>query len=134
MEEMFSNNNESLETTENIENENLLNFSLKTSFMEKDKKVIVFDFGGGTYDVSLIEICESIFETRASAGDQHLGGGDLDNKLMEYCLNDFCKKNKLPKEDIKKNYKCMQRLKIACEGSKKILSIKEEDTIYIEDF
>ena len=133
MEEMFSNNNESLEL-ENTENDNMLDFSLKTSFREKDKKVIVFDFGGGTYDVSLIEITESIFETRASAGDQHLGGGDLDNKLMEYSLDDFCNKNKISKNDIKKNYKCMQRLKIACERTKKILSIKEEDTIYIEDF
>ena len=131
MEEMFSNNNESQETGEN---ENLLDFSLKTSFMEKDKTVIVFDFGGGTYDVSLIEISESIFETRASAGDQHLGGGDFDNQLMEYCLNDFSNKNRIPKEDIKKNYKCMQRLKIACERSKKMLSTKDEDTIYIEDF
>ena len=134
MEEMLSNNNESLETTENIENGNLLNFSLKTSFMEKDKKLIVFDFGGGTYDVSLIEISESIYETRASAGNQHLGGGDFDNKLMDYCLNDFYNKTKIPKEDIKKNYKCMQRLKLACESSKKILSIKDKDEIYIENF
>ena len=120
----------------NINNSSPLNFSLKTSFLnqENDKIVLVFDFGGGTYDVSLIEVTDYIFETRATRGNQYLGGGDLDNKLMEYCLDSFSKIIKVPKEEIKKNYKSIQRLKIACEKTKKILSIKEEDIIYVENF
>ena len=121
---------------DNLINSNPFNYSLKTSFLiqEEDKIVLVFDFGGGTYDVSLIEITDSIFETRATKGNQYLGGGDLDNKLMEYCLDNFSKIIKVPKEEIQKNYKSIQRLKIACEKTKKILSIKEEDKIYVDNF
>ena len=125
---------EEAENIYNMENENLLKFSLQTSFMENEKLIIVFDLGGGTYDVSLIEVSKALFETRATAGDQFLGGGDFDNKIMEYCLDTFCHKTSISKEEIENNYKCMQRLKIACERSKIILSIREEDTIYIEDF
>ena len=125
---------EEAENIYNMENENLLKFSLQTSFMKNDKLIIVFDLGGGTYDVSLIEVSNLNFETRATAGDQFLGGGDFDNKIMEYCLENFCYKTNISKEEIENNYKCMQRLKIACERSKIILSIREEDTIYIEDF
>ena len=130
MEDMFLDFN-------NKDNQNILKFSLRASCIEnnEDKKILVFDFGGGTYDVSLIEILNnSIFSTRASAGDQHLGGGDLDNKLMEECLAYFSSKYKIETEVIKQNYKCMQILKIACEKAKKILSIREETVIYIEDF
>ena len=121
---------------DNLINPNPFNYSLKTSFLiqEDDKNVLVFDFGGGTYDVSLIEVTDSIFETRATRGNQYLGGGDLDNKLMEYCLEYFSNIIKVPKEEIQKNYKSIQRLKIACEKTKKILSIKEEDKIYVDNF
>ena len=112
--------------------------SLRTSLMNnennKDKKVLVFDLGGGTYDVSLIQVNDYIFETKASSGNQHLGGGDFDNVLMEYSLTQFCQNTKKSINDIKNNYKCMQRLKIACEHTKKILSIRENDAIFIEDF
>ena len=98
-----------------------------------DKFFLVFDLGGGTYDVSLVEQNESMLETISSAGDQMLGGGNFDEKLMEYCLSKL-DNLKLNKDEIKKNFKSMQRLKFACEQSKKFLSIKEQDTIYIEDF
>ena len=104
---------------------------------EKDdnsKIILVFDFGGGTFDVSIVEMDERCVETLVSSGDQMLGGGDFDNKLMEFCLNNFVEKTKKDKKKIKKNYKSMQRLKIACEQTKKILSKKYEDTIFIEDF
>ena len=100
----------------------------------KEKYILVFDFGGGTYDVSLIEVNGYMFETCSTAGDQMLGGGDLDNTLMEYCLDIFSKNIQIDKNVIKQNYKSIQRLKIACEQTKKILSTKTEDKIYIEDF
>ena len=98
-----------------------------------DKFFLVFDLGGGTYDVSLVEQNESMLETISSAGDQMLGGGNFDERLMEYCLSKL-DNLKLNKDEIKKNFKSMQRLKFACEQSKKFLSIKEQDKIYIEDF
>ena len=118
----------------NLEKEIVDNLN-RTSFKNTDEclKIIVFDLGSGTYDVSLIEYGQNIFETIASAGNSSLGGSDFDNRLMEYCLNDFYKKNKdITMEEI--NYKCKQRLKIACEQTKKYLSIKMEDSIFIEDF
>ena len=100
-----------------------------------DKKVIVFDLGGGTYDVSLIDFGDNIFETKASSGNTKFGGGDFDNRLMDYCIDKFCEANKnFSVEKIKKNNKCKQRLKIACEQLKKNLSFKTEDTLYISDF
>ena len=111
-------------------------FSVRSSFLnqDKDKNILVFDLGGGTFDVSLIIITSYIFETKRTLGNQRLGGGDFDNKLMEFCLDEFSQKNIISKDEIKKNKKCIQMLKIACEKTKKILSIKEEDKVYIEDF
>ena len=110
-----------------------------TSFLSQvDKKnIIVFDLGGGTYDVSLIEFNKNIFEIKSSAGDPRLGGGDFDHKIMEFCLKNFCHTNdgeNFIVEEIMKNTKSMQRLKIACENTKKFLSQKTEDSIFIEDF
>ena len=62
---------------------------------------------------------ERCVETLVSSGDQMLGGGDFDNKLMDFCLNIFAEKTKKDKTKIKENYKSMQRLKIACEQTKK---------------
>ena len=101
---------------------------------DNEKHFLVFDFGGGTYDVSIIEMYKSCVETLASSGDQMLGGGDIDNKLMEYCLNRFSEETKKDKEKIKKNYKSIQRLKIACEQAKIFLSKEQKDKIFIEDF
>ena len=115
------------------ENEPVNSFKISNETL----KIIVFDLGGGTYDVSLIEYSMGIFDTLASAGNAKLGGGDFDNRLMEYCLNEFCNKNKdkhFSKDEIYRNKKGIQRLKIKCEQTKKYLSIKMEDTIYIEDF
>ena len=115
------------------ENEPVNSFKISNETL----KIIVFDLGGGTYDVSLIEYSMGIFDTLASAGNAKLGGGDFDNRLMEYCLNEFCNKNKdkhFSKDEIYRNKKSIQRLKIKCEQAKKYLSIKMEDTIYIEDF
>lgn len=120
----------------NLDIKDPLKSSVNSSFLnqDKNKNILVFDLGGGTFDVSLIIITNYIFETKRTLGNQRLGGGDFDNKLMEFCLDDFSKRNNISKDEIKKNCKCIQMLKIACEKTKKMLSIKEEDTIYIEDF
>ena len=56
-----------------------------------EKNVLIFDLGGGTFDVSLLSIDEGIFEVKATAGDTHLGGEDFDNKIVEYCAGEFLK-------------------------------------------
>lgn len=84
-----------------------------------EKTVLIFDLGGGTFDVSLLTIDEGIFEVKATAGDTHLGGEDFDNKLVEYCAADFLKKKKI---NILGNPRAMRRLRTQCEKAKRILS------------
>ena len=100
------------------------------------KNILVFDLGGGTFDVSLVSINNNEkFEVKCTSGDTHLGGEDFDNRLVEYCLRDFCNKNNCSEDDMrKKNPKGMKRLKIACEKSKRLLSISEEIPIYVDNF
>ena len=120
---------------DNTDNNIINNCSLLSQNNQNKMKIIVFDFGGGTYDVSLIYVDkDKNFETMAYKGDENLGGSDFDNKLIDYCLKDFCSKNNIQENAIRKNYRLMQRLKRACEETKKILSTKTEDIIFIEDF
>ncbi len=84
-----------------------------------EKNVLIFDLGGGTFDVSLLTIEDGIFEVKATAGDTHLGGEDFDNKLVEYCAAEFLKKNGV---DIRNNKRAMRRLRTQCERAKRILS------------
>ena len=97
-------------------------------------KILIFDLGGGTYDVSLIDKFKNINETRCFSGDSLLGGANFDLELMNYCIQEFRKKTKIDINIINANYKAKQRLKIACEASKKILSKNLEDNIYLENF
>jgi L1 cell adhesion molecule like protein len=62
---------------------------------EHERNVLIFDLGGGTFDVSLLAIDDGVFEVKATAGDTHLGGEDFDSKLTEFCAGDFLKKHKL---------------------------------------
>merc|ERR1711937_209849 len=73
-----------------------------------ERNVLIFDLGGGTFDVSLLSIDDGIFEVKATAGDTHLGGEDFDNKLVEYCAADFLKKKSI---DIRNNPRAMRRLR-----------------------
>ena len=115
-------------------NENLIRCSL-LSQNKDETKIIVFDLGGGTYDVSLIFMTKGTkYETMGYKGDEKLGGSDFDNKLIDFCLKDFCAKNKYDEKTIRGNYRRMQRLKRACEETKKILSVKLEENIVLEDF
>ena len=84
-----------------------------------ERNILIYDLGGGTFDVSLLSIDEGIFEVKATAGDTHLGGEDFDRRLMEYFLLEFKKKHKV---DISENKRAVRRLQTACENAKKALS------------
>lgn len=86
----------------------------------KEKNVLIYDYGGGTMDVSILSIDEGIFEVLATAGDSHLGGSDIDQRLVEYCCREFKKKNN--GKDLVKNPRSLKRLLNACERVKRTLS------------
>jgi len=102
----------------------------------EEKNILVFDLGGGTFDVSLVNVKDNEkFEVKSTSGNMHLGGEDFDNKLVENCIQEFCSKNKdITEEQIRENKKGMKRLKLACEKSKKLLSITEEIVIEVDNF
>lgn len=85
----------------------------------KERNILVFDCGGGTHDVSLLTIEEGLIEVKATAGCTHLGGSDIDNKLVDHFINDFKRKHK---KDLSDNSRALKRLKMACERIKKTLS------------
>lgn len=85
----------------------------------KERNVLIFDCGGGTFDVSILTIDDTIFEVKATAGDTHLGGEDFDNKLVEHFAEEFKRKYK---KNITDNKKSMRRLRTACESAKRSLS------------
>merc|ERR1711871_310467 len=84
-----------------------------------EKNVLIFDLGGGTFDVSLLTIEEGIFEVKATAGDTHLGGEDFDNRMVEYFTQEFKRKNR---KDLSDNQRALRRLRTACERAKRTLS------------
>ena len=94
-----------------------------------EKNVLIFDLGGGTFDVSLLTIEDGIFEVKATAGDTHLGGEDFDNKLVEHCAAEFMKKTGI---DIRKNPRAMRRLRTQAERAKRILSSSTQTTIEVD--
>ena len=87
--------------------------------MDVDQKVLVFDLGGGTFDVSVLELGDGVFEVLATAGDNKLGGDDFDDAIMDYLVAEFKKENGI---DLSKDKMAMQRLKDAAEKAKKELS------------
>ncbi|XP_010063599.1 heat shock 70 kDa protein-like [Eucalyptus grandis] len=94
-----------------------------------EKSVLIFDLGGGTFDVSLLTIEEGIFEVKATAGDTHLGGEDFDNRLVNHCVQEFRRKYK---KDISGNARSLRRLRTACERAKRALSSTTQTTIEID--
>ena len=99
------------------------------------RKVIVFDLGGGTFDVSILTIDNnSQFNVKASFGDTYLGGNDFDNKLVDFCIRDFCQKMGKKENDIKKDSKALKRLKVQCEKAKKKLSNNNSSSINVLSF
>jgi len=85
----------------------------------KEKNVIIFDCGGGTHDVSLLTIDGGIFEVKATGGDTHLGGEDIDNRIVQHFMDEFKRKHK---QDLSQNARAVKRLKTACERAKRSLS------------
>ncbi|KAL8042887.1 hypothetical protein ABFX02_09G081500 [Erythranthe guttata] len=94
-----------------------------------EKNVLIFDLGGGTFDVSLLTIEEGIFEVKATAGDTHLGGEDFDNRLVNHFAAEFKRKHK---KDIGSNPRALRRLRTACERAKRTLSSTTQTTIEID--
>ncbi len=98
----------------------------------KDLNIIVYDIGGGTLDVSLLNISDGLFQVLGSAGNTHLGGADFDNRLMRYVMSEFESKHNIILDDISSI--SIQRLKQACEEAKKRLSDTDKTIIAITDF
>jgi L1 cell adhesion molecule like protein len=96
---------------------------------EGEKNVLIFDLGGGTFDVSLLTIEEGIFEVKATAGDTHLGGEDFDNRLVNHFVQEFKRKNK---KDLSGNARALRRLRTACERAKRTLSSAAQTSIEID--
>jgi L1 cell adhesion molecule like protein len=87
--------------------------------VKQEKSVLIFDLGGGTFDVSLLSIEDGIFEVKATNGHTHLGGEDFDNNLVVFCQNEFKKQTKL---DIGDDMRALRRLRTQCEKAKRTLS------------
>jgi heat shock protein 1/8 len=94
-----------------------------------EKNVLIFDLGGGTFDVSLLTIEEGIFEVKATAGDTHLGGEDFDNRMVDHFVQEFKRKFK---KDISDNQRALRRLRTACERAKRTLSSSTQAHIEID--
>jgi L1 cell adhesion molecule like protein len=84
-----------------------------------ERNVLIFDLGGGTFDVSLLTIEDGIFEVKATAGDTHLGGEDFDNRMVDFFINQFKQKYR---ENPSSNHRAKRRLRTACERAKRTLS------------
>jgi L1 cell adhesion molecule like protein len=94
-----------------------------------EKNVLIFDLGGGTCDVSLLVIEERLVEVRATAGDSHLGGEDFDNRLVNYCVQEFKRRKK---KDISGDPSALRRLRTACERAKRSLSCYVQTNIELD--
>uniref|UniRef100_A0A6C0IA84 Heat shock protein 70 family protein n=1 Tax=viral metagenome TaxID=1070528 RepID=A0A6C0IA84_9ZZZZ len=95
-----------------------------------EQNVLIFDLGGGTFDVSLLSLDDGVFEVKATAGDTHLGGEDFDNSLVDYCCQEFEKKNK--GTSLRKNARALRRLRTACERAKRTLSASTQATVDVD--
>lgn len=102
---------------------------------EKEKNVLIFDCGGGTHDVTLVNIDDGVFEVKATAGDTHLGGEDFDTVMVDFFVDEFVRKNKsVQKEEVRNNKRAMRRLRTACERAKRVLSSSATASIEVDSF
>merc|ERR1712012_765587 len=96
---------------------------------DKESNVLIFDLGGGTFDVSILSIEGGIFEVKSTAGDTHLGGEDFDNRLVDHFVTEFKRKHK---KDLSGNKRALRRLRTACERAKRTLSASAQANIEID--
>lgn len=96
---------------------------------DREENILVFDLGGGTFDVTLLSIDNGVFEVRATSGNTHLGGEDFDQRLIEYCMSQFKRQTGI---DIKDDKRAIQRLRKQCENAKRTLSTQTSATIDCE--
>lgn len=94
-----------------------------------ERNVLIYDLGGGTFDVSLLTIEDGIFEVKATAGDTHLGGEDFDNRVVNHFVQEFKRKFK---KDLSSNARALRRLRTACERAKRTLSSTAQTSIEID--
>ena len=97
-----------------------------------ETKVLVYDLGGGTFDVSIVAIEDGVFEILSTAGDTHLGGEDFDNRVIEHLLSLYEKRH--PGSGVRANEKAVGKLKKAVESGKRVLSTQQSARIEIEGF
>ncbi|KAN0032850.1 hypothetical protein ACTFIV_006782 [Dictyostelium citrinum] len=101
----------------------------KISGDSSEKNILIFDLGGGTFDVSLLSISDGVFEVLATAGNTHLGGEDFDNRLVNHFVEEIKRKHKV---DIMDNQRAVRRLRTACERAKRTLSSSSQASIEID--
>jgi len=94
-----------------------------------ERNVLIFDLGGGTFDVSILTIEDGIFEVKSTAGDTHLGGEDFDNRMVNHFVQEFKRKHK---KDVSDNKRALRRLRTACERAKRTLSSSTQASIEID--
>jgi heat shock protein 1/8 len=104
-------------------------YGLGSGKSEKERNVLIYDLGGGTFDVSLLNIQGGVFTVRATAGDTHLGGQDFDTNLLDFAKREFTKKTK---KDLGSDARALRRLRTACERAKRTLSSGAQATIEID--
>jgi len=96
---------------------------------KNEHNVLIFDLGGGTFDVSILTIDNGVFEVKATAGDTHLGGEDFDNRMVEHFCQEFKQKHR---KDLHENQRALRRLRTACERAKRNLSSSTKTTVQID--
>ena len=94
-----------------------------------EQNILIFDCGGGTFDVSILTIDDGIFEVKSTGGDTHLGGEDIDDRLVEWCKRELKKKHNV---DISNNHRALRRLRTSCERAKRSLSSTQQTTIEVD--
>ncbi|KAG9565474.1 heat shock protein 70, partial [Aureobasidium melanogenum] len=104
-------------------------YGLGSGKSEKERNVLIYDLGGGTFDVSLLHIQGGVFTVKATAGDTHLGGQDFDTNLLEHFKKEFTRKTK---KDLSGDARALRRLRTACERAKRTLSNGTQATVEID--
>lgn len=104
-------------------------YGLGSGKSDKERNVLIYDLGGGTFDVSLLNIQGGVFTVKATAGDTHLGGQDFDTNLLDHFKKEFTRKTK---KDLSGDARALRRLRTACERAKRTLSNGTQTTIEID--